>query len=728
MAHDDAVAERVGVKQAGGDRQQRVEPAAGLVDRLGDEVRREAALELLLVLERIVPLREGHGAGVVPAVDDLLLAVHVSAALGAGQHDAVDVRAVQLDVRIDVVAQLAHLLTATDDVHMAALAGPHRQRRAPVALAGETPVDDVLKEVAHAAFLDVVRHPVDGAVVGDELVAHGGHLDEPALAGVVDQRRVTAPAERIVMLELRRLDQQAALLEVREHQLVRVLDEHAGPLGFPGQAALRVHQLHERQVVGAAHARVVLAKRRRDVDDAGAVAHGDVAVADDVVELRALALHGIERLILHVLELAARHRAHDDRRLLAPAEDALHERAGHVVGRALERQLRVLLVRIDAQRDVAGQRPRGRRPGDEIGVLPAHDLEAHDRGGLLHALVALRDLMAGERGAAARAVGHDLVALVEQALLVDLLEAPPLGLDVVVVVGDIGVLHVRPVADALAHLLPLGLVLPDGLLALLDERLDAVLLDLRLAIEAEHLLDLQLDRQAVGVPAGLAQHVVALHRAVARDDVLDGARLDVADVRLAVGRGRAVKERERRSALAQLHRLLEHIFPAPELEDLLLADDEVHIGRNLLIHLVSSTSLQYKSSLHPIGTRLLAVPPKLTRQQGRRAHFIFAVTGRPSLPSPGVQKGRWAGDPSPRPPSGIAPFSGSLCVGLRQRPASFAFHIDDIIPGFGRFVKGFLEISPLSHAAGAAFFSRRAASSAPSIIADCAATGTRHTQ
>ena len=66
---------------------------------------------------------------------------------------------------------------------------------------------------------------------------------------------------------------------------------------------------------------------------------------------------------------------------------------------------------------------------------------------------------------------------------------------------------------------------------------DAVRLDVLLAGEAELLLDRQLDRQAVAVPAGLAGHVVAAHGAEAREDVLEDAGLDV------VGAGHAVRGR-----------------------------------------------------------------------------------------------------------------------------------------------------------------------------------------
>ena len=58
------------------DGEQRVEPAARLIERLADVVGREALLEALLVLERRVLLGERHRAGVKPHVDDLGHARH----------------------------------------------------------------------------------------------------------------------------------------------------------------------------------------------------------------------------------------------------------------------------------------------------------------------------------------------------------------------------------------------------------------------------------------------------------------------------------------------------------------------------------------------------------------------------------------------------------------------------------------------------------------------------
>ena len=102
MADDVAVADLLGHGlggvQQGGLRVQRVEPAARLVDGLADEVGGELAVELVLVLEGVVPLRVGHRPAVEPGVGDLGDAPHLAiAAVGiAAEADGVDVGAVEV--------------------------------------------------------------------------------------------------------------------------------------------------------------------------------------------------------------------------------------------------------------------------------------------------------------------------------------------------------------------------------------------------------------------------------------------------------------------------------------------------------------------------------------------------------------------------------------------------------------------------------------------------------
>src|SRR5207244_2283850 len=85
--------------------------------------------------------------------------------------------------------------------------------------------------------------------------------------------------------------------------------------------------------------------------------------------------------------------------------------------------------------------------------------------------------------------------------------------------------------------------------------------------DAELALDLELDRQPVAVPAGLARDEVAAHRPVAREDVLKDAREHVVGARPPV-RGRwPLVENEPLPAFALAYRLVEDIALTPALED-----------------------------------------------------------------------------------------------------------------------------------------------------------------
>ena len=146
-------------------------------------------------------------------------------------------------------------------------------------------------------------------------------------------------------------------------------------------------------------------------------------------------------------------------------------------------------------------------------------------------------------------------------------------------------LHVHPVAYLIAHLFPLVQILPHALLALADEGLNAVLLDLRLAVQTQQLFDLQLHGQAMGVPAGLTGHVLALHGPEAGEQILNDAGLDVADMRLAVGRWRAIKESEVLLAVvAQGEGLMHDVLVLPQLRHVLLTGNEIQVCRNLVVH------------------------------------------------------------------------------------------------------------------------------------------------
>ena len=91
------------------DREQRVEPSAGLIDRLADEISRELLLKEFLILKRIVMLRKRHRAGVKPTVDHFRHTVHRLAALRTFDRDLIDVRTVQFRAFLPVIGHLGQL-------------------------------------------------------------------------------------------------------------------------------------------------------------------------------------------------------------------------------------------------------------------------------------------------------------------------------------------------------------------------------------------------------------------------------------------------------------------------------------------------------------------------------------------------------------------------------------------------------------------------------------------
>ena len=134
--------------------------------------------------------------------------------------------------------------------------------------------------------------------------------------------------------------------------------------------------------------------------------------------------------------------------------------------------------------------------------------------------------------------------------------------------------EVEPEAQTLAHLAPLVDVLVHRRLAARVELRDAVLLDLLLAADLQRALDLELDRESVGVPPGLSSHRESGHLLVAREDVLVRPGEDVVETGQPVGGGRSLVENVRRRVATHRQAALEDVGALPELEDL-----ELRLGK-----------------------------------------------------------------------------------------------------------------------------------------------------
>ena len=169
----------------------------------------------------------------------------------------------------------------------------------------------------------------------------------------------------------------------------------------------------------------------------------------------------------------------------------------------------------------------------------------------------------------------DGVALVEQSLVVKLLEHPPQSLDVSVVVSDIWIIKIDPVAHLVGKVGPfLGIfhyLLAAGSIVFIDRDL---LADILLG-DAKALLDTELDRQTVGIPTCLTLHLITLHRLETAEDILDRTCHHVVDTWHAIGRRRSLVEDKRRMTLTGSHTLFEDIVFVPLFQHLLVDFREV---------------------------------------------------------------------------------------------------------------------------------------------------------
>ena len=183
--------------------------------------------------------------------------------------------------------------------------------------------------------------------------------------------------------------------------------------------------------------------------------------------------------------------------------------------------------------------------------------------------------MARQACASCRRVRLDGVALIEQAFLIELLQQPPQGLDILIVIGDVRMVQIDKIAHLLRQFTPLGGVHHHILAALAVVvlrryvALRLLVVDVSLG-DAQFLLHTQFYGQSVGVPAGLTLHLIAAHGLIAVERVLDAACQHVVNAGVSVGRRRTLEEHKLRTTLALVHRAPEDILLLPHLQDVIV--------------------------------------------------------------------------------------------------------------------------------------------------------------
>ncbi len=372
------------------------------------------------------------------------------------------------------------------------------------------------------------------------------------------------------------------LVHVGGHEIL------AGEVDHGTRVALLVKDEQRGNASLLCHPGVVGTEGGSDVHDSRTVVGGHVIARDDAESLRRAVLHvvahhlrrlhpGHQLTVVHAHEVAARVARHDFIVSLV-LEISAQARLCHDGGHRLPSVGILRLHRYigdfgtHAQGSVRGQRPGRGGPGKQHRLAMSAELrqgvdnlKLSSDGRILHVAVAtgLVQLVRAETRAGSGTVGLNGVALIEKALLVELFQQPPQTLDVLVVVGNIRMVHVHPVAHLLAQRPPFVGVHHHVLAAALvifvhrDGLADVLLGD------SQFLLHAQFHRQSVGVPPRLAVHQVALHGLEPAERVLDGARQHMVDAGMSVGGWGSLEEHEGRTSLALLQTATEKVLPFP---------------------------------------------------------------------------------------------------------------------------------------------------------------------
>ena len=235
--------------------------------------------------------------------------------------------------------------------------------------------------------------------------------------------------------------QETSLFEIVHDQRVSIFNKHSRPRGDCRlEFAFIVNGQQNRQIVGFRYLHIVHSKRRSNMNKPCAIACGHVIGVDNVMS-RLIGRHkGVEGRILLAFESLSLHALeHFNFRLTKNQGNQFLCQDQAFIRTAFHPDHDVFHVRMGSHSHISRKSPGSSRPNKQICFGIINQRQTDCDAWVYSVGVTLRDLMIGERRAAARAIGNNLVAAVEQAFVPDLVKQPPYRFDIWIFVG-----HVRP--------------------------------------------------------------------------------------------------------------------------------------------------------------------------------------------------------------------------------------------------------------------------------------------
>ena len=393
------------------------------------------------------------------------------------------------------------------------------------------------------------------------------HGDEPLGRGPEDDRLVTAPAVRVGVRNGLGRQQGLTIAEQFQDRSVGIEDAHALDVRSAGhEPPSAVYRAVDIQTVGLPQGIVFMAVSGSRVHASGTLLQGDMLAQQT---RRAAVQEGVSGH--EVGQPPALHGGQGPSGLESAALGrGCHQFGGDQVDLVSDLHRRILQIGVEGDGQVGGQRPGGGRP-DHHRHPPASESRIQQGGirrqGKLDVdggagVVLVFDLCFRQSRAAGAAPVHGFQSLVDISLAHELAEGAGDGGLVAVAHGEVGCVPIPE--DAQSNELPfLQLHELAGVLPAFAANLDTGHAGL---FPAEHLVDLDLDRQSVTVPSGDVGRVETRHGSRLDDEVLENLVFGMSDMDVAVGVGRSVVQEEHRTSGSEVADLPVQLQLVPPLQ------------------------------------------------------------------------------------------------------------------------------------------------------------------